>query len=160
MKSLQCHDYTFFQVSFSPTTPRFIHIKLLSLLCVIVVSCCGLLAVCAMVGLQMGLTIFAFMAAEVIIFMQYFCLKEIGRKRKTCLINPSPSATKSYWPLPPAVWPGYILFADQLQALIMISVKLIMESSFLISLKMVIDISKNGRWLNSWKKLIIQQVEG
>ncbi|XP_060601154.1 E3 ubiquitin-protein ligase AMFR-like [Ruditapes philippinarum] len=51
-------------VSFSPTTPRFIHIKLLSLLCVIVISCCGLLAVCAIVGLQMGLTIFAFMAAE------------------------------------------------------------------------------------------------
>ncbi|XP_053401749.1 E3 ubiquitin-protein ligase AMFR-like [Mercenaria mercenaria] len=51
-------------VSFSPTTPHFIHIKLLSLLCVIVISCCGLLAVCTMVGLQMGLTIFAFMAAE------------------------------------------------------------------------------------------------
>ncbi|KAL4234654.1 hypothetical protein ACF0H5_006295 [Mactra antiquata] len=51
-------------VSFSPTTPHFIHLKLLSLLCVIVVSCCGLLTVCGLVGFQMGLTIFAFMAAE------------------------------------------------------------------------------------------------
>lgn len=54
-------------VSFSPTTPHFIHIKLLSLLCVIVISCFGLLAVCVMVGLQMGITIFAFMAAECIL---------------------------------------------------------------------------------------------
>lgn len=51
-------------VSFSPTTARVVHVKLLSLLCVIVVSCGGLLAFCAMVGTQMGVTIFAFMAAE------------------------------------------------------------------------------------------------
>ncbi|WAR11671.1 AMFR-like protein, partial [Mya arenaria] len=31
-------------VSFSPTTPRLVHVKLLSLLCVIILSCCGLLA--------------------------------------------------------------------------------------------------------------------
>lgn len=51
-------------VSFSPTTARVVHVKLLSVLCVIVISCIGLLAVCAVVGLQMGVTIFAFMAAE------------------------------------------------------------------------------------------------
>lgn len=56
-------------VSFSPTTPRYIHVKLLSLLCVIVVSCCGLLAICVMVGLHMGITIFAFMAAECLLLL-------------------------------------------------------------------------------------------
>ncbi|XP_052816221.1 E3 ubiquitin-protein ligase AMFR-like [Mya arenaria] len=51
-------------VSFSPTTPRLVHVKLLSLLCVIILSCCGLLALCVYTGLQNGITIFAFMAAE------------------------------------------------------------------------------------------------
>lgn len=54
-------------VSFSPTTPRIIHIKLLSLLCVIVLSCCGLLFVSVMTGFTMGITIFAFMAAECVL---------------------------------------------------------------------------------------------
>ncbi|KAL3860029.1 hypothetical protein ACJMK2_010202 [Sinanodonta woodiana] len=51
-------------LSFSPSTPRFIHVKLLSLLMVILLSCCGLMALCVYIGLQAGITIFAFMAAE------------------------------------------------------------------------------------------------
>ncbi|XP_048254927.1 E3 ubiquitin-protein ligase AMFR-like isoform X1 [Haliotis rufescens] len=58
-----CKD-RFEYLSFSPTTARYSHVKLLSLLWVILVSCGGLLLVCVYVGLQVGLTILAFMAAE------------------------------------------------------------------------------------------------
>ncbi|XP_052251704.1 E3 ubiquitin-protein ligase AMFR-like isoform X2 [Dreissena polymorpha] len=54
-------------VSFSPTTPRLVHVKLLSLLCVIILSCCGLFGLCVLAGIQMGITIFAFMAAECVL---------------------------------------------------------------------------------------------
>ncbi|KAK3579007.1 hypothetical protein CHS0354_034804 [Potamilus streckersoni] len=51
-------------LSFSPSTPRFVHVKLLSLLMAILLSCCGLMSLCVYIGLQAGITIFAFMAAE------------------------------------------------------------------------------------------------
>jgi hypothetical protein len=54
-----------FQLSFSPTTPKAMHMKLLTLLGLILVSCMGLLGICALIGLQAGFTFFAFMAAEV-----------------------------------------------------------------------------------------------
>ena len=41
------------------------HMKLLTLLGLILVSCMGLLGICALIGLQAGFTFFAFMAAEV-----------------------------------------------------------------------------------------------
>ena len=53
------------QLSFSPMTPRSAHVKLLSLLVVILLSCAGLLVVCVKTGMEAGLTILAFMGAEV-----------------------------------------------------------------------------------------------
>ncbi|XP_041375159.1 E3 ubiquitin-protein ligase AMFR-like [Gigantopelta aegis] len=58
-----CKD-RFEYLSFSPMTPRSAHIKLLSLLFVILFSCAGLLVVCIYTGLEAGLTILAFMGAE------------------------------------------------------------------------------------------------
>ncbi|KAL5022727.1 hypothetical protein ScPMuIL_001882 [Solemya velum] len=54
-------------LSFSPTIPRLVHLKLLSLLFVILLSSIGLLVVCGMVGVTQGVTIFSFMAAECIL---------------------------------------------------------------------------------------------
>lgn len=54
-------------LSFSPTTPKAMHMKLLTLLGLILVSCMGLLGICALIGLQAGFTFFAFMAAECLI---------------------------------------------------------------------------------------------
>ncbi|KAK6185228.1 hypothetical protein SNE40_007506 [Patella caerulea] len=54
-------------LSFSPTTPRSSHIKLLVLLFIVLLSCGGLMAVCIYTGFYAGLTIFSFMAAECIL---------------------------------------------------------------------------------------------
>ncbi|KAG8236856.1 hypothetical protein J437_LFUL017221 [Ladona fulva] len=51
-------------LSFSPTTPRWSHIRLMSLLASILVFSWGLLALSAAVGVYLGLNTFAFMAAE------------------------------------------------------------------------------------------------
>lgn len=61
-----CKD-RFEYLSFSPATAHWVHIKLLSLLCVILLSCMALLVVSGIVAMQAGLTIFAFMAAECLI---------------------------------------------------------------------------------------------
>ncbi|XP_059168865.1 E3 ubiquitin-protein ligase AMFR-like [Physella acuta] len=56
-------------LSFSPATSRSAHVKLLSLLLIIFLSCCLLLAGCVWVGINISLTIFAFMAAEGLLLM-------------------------------------------------------------------------------------------
>lgn len=58
-----CKD-RFEYLSFSPTTPKLTHIRLLALLCGILLLSLGLFAVCIMVGLHAGPNTFAFMAAE------------------------------------------------------------------------------------------------
>ncbi|XP_064610639.1 E3 ubiquitin-protein ligase AMFR-like [Liolophura sinensis] len=58
-----CKD-RFEYLSFSPTTPKWVHIKLLSLLFCILLACVGLMLVCVLAGLQAGITIFCFMTAE------------------------------------------------------------------------------------------------
>lgn len=65
-------------VSFSPTTPKEVHIQLLGLLGMILFCCLGLLCICALIGLQAGITIFAFMAAECLI-LAIRCLHVIAR---------------------------------------------------------------------------------
>lgn len=61
-----CKD-RFEYLSFSPTTPRSAHVKLLGLLTVLLVCAAALLGVCVAAGLKFGLTIFAFMAAECVL---------------------------------------------------------------------------------------------
>lgn len=61
-----CKD-RFEYLSFSPATAHWIHVKLLSLLSVILFACMALLVVSGIVAMQAGLTIFAFMAAECLI---------------------------------------------------------------------------------------------
>lgn len=58
-----CKD-RFEYLSFSPSTPRVTHVRLLILLSSILVVSVGLLVVCCFVGLHAGLNTFAFMAAE------------------------------------------------------------------------------------------------
>ncbi|XP_046397558.1 E3 ubiquitin-protein ligase AMFR-like [Ischnura elegans] len=58
-----CKD-RFEYLSFSPTTPRWSHIRLMSLLAAILIFSWGLLALSAAVGIYLGLNTFAFMAAE------------------------------------------------------------------------------------------------
>lgn len=59
------------QLSFSPTTPRKAHAKLLGLLALLLMCTGGLLGVCVSVAFRFGITIFAFMAAEVIICLAH-----------------------------------------------------------------------------------------
>ncbi|XP_064467008.1 E3 ubiquitin-protein ligase AMFR-like isoform X2 [Ornithodoros turicata] len=58
-----CKD-RFEYLSFSPTTPKLTHVRLLALLCGILLMSMGLFAVCIFVGLHAGINTFAFMAAE------------------------------------------------------------------------------------------------
>lgn len=56
-------------LSFSPATPQSAHVKLLSLLLIILVLCAVLLTGCVWVGINIGFTIFAFLAAESLLLM-------------------------------------------------------------------------------------------
>uniref|UniRef100_A0A2C9KM42 RING-type domain-containing protein n=1 Tax=Biomphalaria glabrata TaxID=6526 RepID=A0A2C9KM42_BIOGL len=58
-----CKD-RFEYLSFSPATPRYAHVKLLSLLLVILLTSGVVLVGCFWVGINISLTIFAFLAAE------------------------------------------------------------------------------------------------
>ncbi|MBN3317902.1 AMFR ligase, partial [Atractosteus spatula] len=58
-----CKD-RFEYLSFSPTTPMSSHVRVLSLLVSMMISCCGLAVVCGLVGLSHGMHTVAFMAAE------------------------------------------------------------------------------------------------
>ena len=60
-----------FQLSFSPTTPKWTHAKVLGLLLFIQMVCFGLTVVCAYIGVYAGINTFAFMAAEVMYFYIY-----------------------------------------------------------------------------------------
>lgn len=53
------------QLSFSPTTPMSSHIRVLTLLIAMLLSCCGLAVVCGIIGYTHGMHTLAFMAAEV-----------------------------------------------------------------------------------------------
>ncbi|VDH91646.1 autocrine motility factor receptor [Mytilus galloprovincialis] len=68
-------------LSFSPTTPRLMHMKLLSLLGFILFSCMVLLCACTYIGLHAGITIFAFMAAECLI-LAIRCLHVLGSVKR------------------------------------------------------------------------------
>jgi len=56
-------------LSFSPTTPKFTHIQVLSLLVTIFLISCGLMGICIKVGLYHDLNTFGFMAAECAILL-------------------------------------------------------------------------------------------
>lgn len=56
------------QLSFSPTTPMSSHIRVLTLLVAMLLSCCGLAVVCGVIGYTHGMHTLAFMAAEVRLF--------------------------------------------------------------------------------------------
>lgn len=58
-----CKD-RFEYLSFSPTTPMSSHIRVLTLLIAMLLSCCGLAVVCAVIGYTHGMHTLAFMAAE------------------------------------------------------------------------------------------------
>ncbi|XP_033897243.2 E3 ubiquitin-protein ligase AMFR-like isoform X2 [Acipenser ruthenus] len=58
-----CKD-RFEYLSFSPTTPMSSHVRVLSLLVSMLLSCCGLAVVCGVVGYIQGMHTVAFMAAE------------------------------------------------------------------------------------------------
>ncbi|KAM6118231.1 E3 ubiquitin-protein ligase AMFR [Pterocles gutturalis] len=58
-----CKD-RFEYLSFSPTTPMSSHIRVLTLLIAMLLSCCGLAVVCGIVGYTHGMHTLAFMAAE------------------------------------------------------------------------------------------------
>ncbi|NXX11488.1 AMFR ligase, partial [Podargus strigoides] len=58
-----CKD-RFEYLSFSPTTPMSSHIRVLTLLIAMLLSCCGLAVVCGVVGYTHGMHTLAFMAAE------------------------------------------------------------------------------------------------
>ncbi|XP_064016558.1 E3 ubiquitin-protein ligase AMFR isoform X4 [Pogoniulus pusillus] len=58
-----CKD-RFEYLSFSPTTPMSSHIRVLTLLIAMILSCCGLAVICAAVGYTHGMHTLAFMAAE------------------------------------------------------------------------------------------------
>ena len=86
---------------------------------------------------------------------QTFCGREIQESE---YVNPYPAGIKSDRPLPSvqsqtslhicAVWPGSILLTDQLQVLILFSLKMILESS------------KNGRWIISFKEFRRWRLKG
>ncbi|XP_070575002.1 E3 ubiquitin-protein ligase AMFR-like [Ptychodera flava] len=54
-------------LSFSPTTPRWTHIRVLTLLSIILLTCVSLMGVSIWVGVQLGLHLFAFMSAECVL---------------------------------------------------------------------------------------------
>ncbi|XP_054026019.1 E3 ubiquitin-protein ligase AMFR [Dryobates pubescens] len=58
-----CKD-RFEYLSFSPTTPRSSHIRVLALLIAMLLSCCGLAGICGVIGYTHGMHTLAFMAAE------------------------------------------------------------------------------------------------
>ncbi|NWT47100.1 AMFR ligase, partial [Chroicocephalus maculipennis] len=58
-----CKD-RFEYLSFSPTTPMSSHIRVLTLLIAMLLSCCGLAVVCGIIGYTHGMHTLAFMAAE------------------------------------------------------------------------------------------------
>ncbi|NXP79084.1 AMFR ligase, partial [Ramphastos sulfuratus] len=58
-----CKD-RFEYLSFSPTTPMSSHIRVLTLLIAMLLSCCGLAVICGVVGYTHGMHTLAFMAAE------------------------------------------------------------------------------------------------
>ncbi|NWR77290.1 AMFR ligase, partial [Centropus unirufus] len=58
-----CKD-RFEYLSFSPTTPMSSHIRVLTLLITMLLSCCGLAVVCGVIGYTHGMHTLAFMAAE------------------------------------------------------------------------------------------------
>lgn len=58
-----CKD-RFEYLSFSPTTPMNSHIRVLTLLVAMLLSCCGLAVVCGVVGYNHGMHTLSFMAAE------------------------------------------------------------------------------------------------
>ncbi|XP_030313730.1 E3 ubiquitin-protein ligase AMFR [Calypte anna] len=58
-----CKD-RFEYLSFSPTTPMSSHIRVLTLLMAMLLSCCGLAVVCGVIGYTHGMHTLAFMAAE------------------------------------------------------------------------------------------------
>ncbi|XP_065589540.1 E3 ubiquitin-protein ligase AMFR [Cyrtonyx montezumae] len=58
-----CKD-RFEYLSFSPTTPMSSHIRVLTLLVAMLLSCCGLAVVCGIIGYTHGMHTLAFMAAE------------------------------------------------------------------------------------------------
>lgn len=64
---IQLSKDRFEYVSFSPATPRWFHMKLISLLSVVLVCSVSLLIICLYVGMFAGLTVLAFMAAECLI---------------------------------------------------------------------------------------------
>ncbi|NXJ05029.1 AMFR ligase, partial [Odontophorus gujanensis] len=58
-----CKD-RFEYLSFSPTTPMSSHVRVLTLLVAMLLSCCGLAVVCGIIGYTHGMHTLAFMAAE------------------------------------------------------------------------------------------------
>ncbi|XP_010015051.1 PREDICTED: LOW QUALITY PROTEIN: E3 ubiquitin-protein ligase AMFR [Nestor notabilis] len=58
-----CKD-RFEYLSFSPTTPMSSHIRVLTLLVAMLLSCCGLALICSVIGYTHGMHTLAFMAAE------------------------------------------------------------------------------------------------
>ncbi|XP_030368637.1 E3 ubiquitin-protein ligase AMFR isoform X1 [Strigops habroptila] len=58
-----CKD-RFEYLSFSPTTPMSSHIRVLTLLIAMLLSCCGLALICGVIGYTHGMHTLAFMAAE------------------------------------------------------------------------------------------------
>ncbi|NXI35027.1 AMFR ligase, partial [Galbula dea] len=58
-----CKD-RFEYLSFSPTTPMSSHVRVLTLLIAMLLSCCGLAVVCGVIGYTHGMHTLAFMAAE------------------------------------------------------------------------------------------------
>jgi len=56
-------------LSFSPTTPKFTHVQVLSLLVTIFLISCGLMGICIQVGLYHDLNTFGFMGAECAILL-------------------------------------------------------------------------------------------
>ncbi|XP_058011008.1 E3 ubiquitin-protein ligase AMFR [Ahaetulla prasina] len=58
-----CKD-RFEYLSFSPTTPLNSHVRVLTLLVVMLLSCCGLAVVCGIIGYAHGMHTLSFMAAE------------------------------------------------------------------------------------------------
>uniref|UniRef100_A0A8C8E5A6 E3 ubiquitin-protein ligase AMFR n=1 Tax=Otus sunia TaxID=257818 RepID=A0A8C8E5A6_9STRI len=58
-----CKD-RFEYLSFSPTTPTSSHIRVLTLLIAMLLSCCGLAVICGIIGYTHGMHTLAFMAAE------------------------------------------------------------------------------------------------
>lgn len=63
--NLLCIYVFVLQLSFSPTTPMSSHIRVLTLLVAMLLSCCGLAVVCGVIGYTHGMHTLAFMAAEV-----------------------------------------------------------------------------------------------